>query len=279
MKFTSFEPIDLKNNFSGFEVIELVLSQIVPDENQARKDFDESSLEELSASIKQYGIIQPVIVRKYDDKYKLVAGERRWRAAKRAGLNKIPAIIREYDKHERLSVALIENIQRKNLNVLEEAQAIQNLLEECAMTHNQVAESLGKSRTSVTNLLRLLELHIEVKIALQNRLLEMGHARALLALDLEEQKEVAQQIINKKLSVREAEKLIQKIKYPQANSDGEYFDPAIKQKTKYWIDVLTNRLSAKVKIHLNNKGEGKVIIPVSSADEIDWLVQLITSGK
>lgn len=280
MKFPAFEPIDLKSNPYVFETVELELSRIVPDVNQPRKNFDTSSLEELALSIKQYGIIQPIIVKKLErsDKYQLIAGERRWRASKLAGLEKIPAIIREYDKSDRMAVALIENIQRESLNPLEEAQAIQSLLEECSMTHSQVAESIGKSRATVSNQLRLLSLHEEVKIALQSRLLEMGHARALLTLDANQQKIVAKQTIDRKLSVRETEKLVQKIKFPISNSDIKYNDPILEKKIQYWIGVLRQRLSSKVKIQLNNKGEGSVVIPVNSPDEIEWLVELINSS-
>jgi len=280
MKFPAFEPIDLKSNAEVFDTVELLLSRIVPDINQPRKNFDACSLEELAISIKKYGIIQPIIVKKieHSDKYQLIAGERRWRASKLAGLEKIPAIIREYDKSDRMSVALIENIQRENLNPLEEAQAIQSLLEECSMTHSQVAESIGKSRAAVSNQLRLLNLHEEVKIALQSRLLEMGHARALLTLDDNQQKLVAKQTIDKKLSVRETEKLVQKLKFPILNNDIKYNDPVLDQKIQYWVRVLRERLSSKVKIKLNNKGEGSVVIPVNSPDEIEWLVKLINSS-
>ena len=163
MKFPAFEAINLKNTQS-FEVTDLYLSQIEPDKNQSRKNFSENSLEELSVSIRQHGIIQPILVRDIDKgkKYQIIAGERRWRAAKMIGLEKIPVIIKEYDKANRMAVSLIENIQREELNPLEEAQAIQRLLKDCHMTHCQVAESLGKSRTTVTNLLRLLVLEGKV---------------------------------------------------------------------------------------------------------------------
>lgn len=279
MKFPAFDPIDLKNNIATFETVDLYLSLVVPDENQPRKNFDECSLDELASSIKKYGIIQPIIVKKIEDsnKYQLIAGERRWRASKLAGLEKIPAIIREYKKVDRMAVALIENIQRENLNPLEEARAMQSLLEECSMTHNQIAESIGKSRAAVSNQLRLLSLHDEVKIALQNGLLEMGHARALLTLADHHQKIIAQQTIDKKLSVRETEKLVQRIKYPKLNNI-QYIDPMLEQKIKNWIEVLTQRLSSTVKIQLNRKGEGNIAISVNSPDEIEWFVNLINSA-
>src|SRR5205085_10403649 len=207
MKFPAFEPIDLSNNAQTFEAIDLYLSQIEADSNQPRKIFSEDTLEELAISIKNHGVIQPIIVRNIDGgrKYQIIAGERRWRAAKMAGLEQIPAIIKEYDSVQRMAVSLIENIQRENLNPLEEAQAIQSLLSECDMTHNEVAESIGRSRTTVTNSLRLLTLTREVKVMVNAGFLEMGHARALLCLPNVQQIEAAELVILKKLSVRETE--------------------------------------------------------------------------
>ncbi len=217
MKFPAFEPIDLNNNTQKHEIIEIPLSQISPSQNQPRKIFNSQSLEALVASIKQRGVIQPIIVLKKSnfDEYEIVAGERRWRAAKKADLETIPAIIRDYDKSSRMAVALIENIQRDDLNPLEVAQAVRSLIEECAMTHNQVAESIGRSRTTVSNLLRLLDLTQEVKVMINSSLLEMGHARALLCLAPEKQSEAAKLVVSKSLSVRETEKLVQSMKILQ----------------------------------------------------------------
>jgi len=253
----------------------ILITKIHPRKNQPRKSFDEASLSELAASIKTKGVIQPIIVSKIENgNFEIIVGERRWRSAQIAGLTTIPAIIKDYSKQDIMSVALIENIQRENLNSVEEAMAINQLIEEFSMTHSAVAESIGKSRTTVTNLLRLLELQDEVKNMLTDGLLDMGHARALLALDGAQQLEAAKKIILGQLSVREAEKLVNRYKLalPEITPSVKPIDP---QKTNYLSKILSERLSSKVNIQFNNKGEGKVIIHVSSVDEAEWLVEHI----
>jgi len=247
MKFPPFEPINLQNDIQSLEAIDLRLSQIEPDENQARKFFCDTSLEELASSIRQHGVIQPILVREIDprgNKYQIIAGERRWRAAKIVGLEKIPAIIRKYDKANGMAVSLIENIQRENLNPLEEAQAIQKLLDECYMTHSDVAETLGRSRTTVTNLLRLLTLTDEVKEMLNAKLLEMGHARALL---------------------------VQRLNMPQ-NKQEFLLTPQFEKKTNDWMSQLSKQLSSKVNMHFNSDGKGRMVINFDSLEEADWLM-------
>ena len=274
MKFPAFEPINLQNDIQSLEGIDLRLSQIEPDENQARKFFCDTSLEELASSIRQHGVIQPILVREIDprgNKYQIIAGERRWRAAKIVGLEKIPAIIRKYDKANGMAVSLIENIQRENLNPLEEAQAIQRLLDECYMTHSDVAETLGRSRTTVTNLLRLLTLTDEVKEMLNAKLLEMGHARALLSLSSEQQADTAKIIIRKSLSVRETEKLVQRLNMPQ-NKQDFLLTPQFEKKTNDWMTQLSKQLSPKVNMHFNSDGKGRVVINFDSLEEADWLM-------
>ncbi|HHY0177216.1 TPA: ParB/RepB/Spo0J family partition protein [Legionella pneumophila] len=274
MKFPAFEPINLQNDIQSLEAIDLRLSQIEPDENQARKFFCDTSLEELASSIRQHGVIQPILVREIDprrNKYQIIAGERRWRAAKIVGLEKIPAIIRKYDKANGMAVSLIENIQRENLNPLEEAQAIQRLLDECYMTHSDVAETLGRSRTTVTNLLRLLTLTDEVKEMLNAKLLEMGHARALLSLSSEQQADTAKIIIRKSLSVRETEKLVQRLNMPQ-NKQDFFLTPQFEKKTNDWMAQLSKQLSSKVNMHFNSDGKGRVVINFDSLEEADWLM-------
>jgi ParB family chromosome partitioning protein len=274
MKFPAFEPINLQNDIQSLEGIDLRLSQIEPDENQARKFFCDTSLEELASSIRQHGVIQPILVREIDprgNKYQIIAGERRWRAAKIVGLEKIPAIIRKYDKANGMAVSLIENIQRENLNPLEEAQAIQRLLDECYMTHSDVAETLGRSRTTVTNLLRLLTLTDEVKEMLNAKLLEMGHARALLSLSSEQQADTAKIIIRKSLSVRETEKLVQRLNMPQ-NKQDFLLTPQFEKKTNDWMTQLSKQLSSKVNMHFNSDGKGRVVINFDSLEEADWLM-------
>lgn len=276
MKFPAFEPIDLNNNTQKHEIIEIPLSQISPSQNQPRKIFNSQSLEALVASIKQRGVIQPIIVLKKSnfDEYEIVAGERRWRAAKKADLETIPAIIRDYDKSSRMAVALIENIQRDDLNPLEVAQAVRSLIEECAMTHNQVAESIGRSRTTVSNLLRLLDLTQEVKVMINSSLLEMGHARALLCLAPEKQSEAAKLVVSKSLSVRETEKLVQSMKILQ-KIPANCVNPAFERKATTWETNLSKQLSSKVNIHFNPKGKGRVVIHFDCLEEADWLMDHI----
>ena len=253
----------------------LPIDQIKARDNQPRKKFEESALDELAQSIKFHGVIQPIIVQATDyGLYEIIAGERRWRAAKRAGLDKIPVIIREYNKTDSLAVALIENIQRENLNPLEEAQAIQNLLDGCAMTHTQVAENIGKSRSTVSNLLRLLELSEPVKLMINSGLLEMGHARALFMLDLEQQIETAKLVVGNNLSVRETEKLVQRINSPQEMKRNKV-NPVFEKKASLWKDYLSRKLSSKVDVHVGYEGKGKVVINFDSIEEADWLMNHI----
>ena len=251
----------------------LFIDDIKPRENQPRKIFKEASLEELTQSIKSKGVIQPIVVRSMGNNfYEIIVGERRWRAAKRAGLEKIPVIIRDYNKSDGMAVALIENIQRENLNSLEEAEALRSLIEECAMTHNQVAVSIGRSRTTVSNLLRLLDLTQEVKLMINSGLLEMGHARALLSLNDDRQIEAAKLIISKSLSVRETEKFIRKMNTAPEKS-AELIDAAFEIKAQTWKDVLAKQFSSRVNIHLNPKGKGRVVIHFNSIEEADWLME------
>lgn len=252
----------------------ILLANVNPRKDQPRKSFNDESLNELTASIKAKGIIQPIIVRKAENgNFEIIVGERRWRAAKKAGLTSIPAIVKDYSKQDVMSVSLIENIQRENLNSIEEAMAINQLIEEFSMTHNSVAESIGKSRATVTNLLRLLELQDEVKNMLKDGLLDMGHARALLTLDDNQQLEIAKKIVEGKLSVRETEKLVNRYKLSPLETKLLKSDDS--QKTHYLSKILSERLSSKVKIQFNSKGEGKVIIHVNSLDEAEWLVEHI----
>lgn len=251
----------------------LAIDDIRPRANQPRKVFDEESLEELTQSIKSKGIIQPIIVKSCgDDSYEIIVGERRWRAAKRAGLEKMPAIVRDYDKVDSMAVALIENIQRENLNPLEEAEALRSLIEECAMTHNQVAESVGRSRVAVSNLLRLLDLTKEVKLMINSGLLEMGHARALLSLSPDQQIEAAKIVVGKSLSVRETEKLVQDINKPQHEKSTVLIDEVFEKKATLWKTHLSKQLSSKVNIHLNQDGKGRMVIHFNSIEEADWLI-------
>jgi ParB family transcriptional regulator, chromosome partitioning protein len=236
---------------------------------QPRKDMNPEKLQELADSIKAQGIIQPVVVRKIgQDKYEIVAGERRWRAAQLAGLQEIPVVIKDIDDRATMAIALIENIQRQDLNPLEEAEALRRLLDEFTMTHQQIADAVGKSRATVTNLLRLMELQPEVKKLLINGQLEMGHARALLALDGAKQVAVAQKIAKEGLTVRMAEKLV---KDAQTEAKPQK-TKAIDTDTLRLQNELTAKLGAKVLIEHKSNGAGKMVISYASLEELDGII-------
>jgi len=239
---------------------------------QPRKDMDAEKLQELAESITAQGIIQPIVVRKLaSEKYEIVAGERRWRAAQLAGLQQVPVVIKEIDDRAAMAIALIENIQRENLNPLEEADALKRLLDEFVMTHQQVADAVGKSRTTVTNLLRLIELQPEVKKLLIGRQLEMGHARALLPLEGLKQVIVANKIAKEGLTVRAAERLVKE-------SQLEAKAPRVREIDKDTLilqEDLTAKLGAKVVIEHKESGAGKLVIAYSSLEELDGILEKI----
>ena len=239
---------------------------------QPRKDMNPERLQELADSIKAQGIIQPIVVRKIgDDKYEIVAGERRWRAAQLAGLQQVPVVIRDIDDRATMAIALIENIQRQDLNPLEEAEALKRLLDEYQLTHQQVADAVGKSRVTVTNLLRLMELQGEVKKLLLSGELEMGHARALLSLDAAKQVAAAQKIVREGLTVRAAEKLV---KDAQAEPKPQK-TKTVDHDTLSLQNELTAKLGAKVVIEHKDNGAGKLVIAYSSLEELDGILEQI----
>ena len=236
---------------------------------QPRKDIDPEKLQELADSIKAQGVIQPVVVRKIDlEKYEIIAGERRWRAAQLAGLQLLPVVIKNIDDRAAMAIALIENIQREDLNPLEEAEALKRLLDEFAMTHQQIADAVGKSRATVTNLLRLMDLHPDVKKLLLNKQLEMGHARALLALEGQKQVAIANKIAKEGLSVRVAERLVK-----EAQAEPRIQKPRIIDKDTLRLqEELTAKLGAKVSIDHKENGTGKLVIAYSSLEELDGIL-------
>lgn len=247
----------------------LAVECVQPGKYQPRRDANPDALEDLASSIRVQGVIQPIIVRHLlGGRYEIVAGERRWRAAQMAGLKEIPAIIRDIPDESAVAIALIENIQREDLNSIEEAMALQRLIDEFAMTHNQVADAVGKSRTSITNLLRLLTLTDEVKMMLHQGDLEMGHARALLTLTPDLQIDAAQTIVNKILSVREAEELVRRLQLPHLPELPKSIDPDVRRLQ----EDLTDRLKLGVKIHHNAKGKGKLVIQYTNLTELDTLL-------
>ncbi len=273
MKFPAFEPIDLKSNVGAFSVEEINLLKISPDKNQPRKSFDEVALEELASSIKQHGVIQPIIVKQIDvERYQIIVGERRWRAAQIAGLAVIPSIVqKDKEIQENVAISLIENIQREELNPIELAESFYKLNKNYKLSHETIATMVGKSRATITNLLRLLNLSIEVRGMLIDGLLEMGHARALLTLPSEQQSALAQRIVENKLTVRDAERLVQLRRKPLG----------VKKATPYageadsWSKKLSQQLSSTVVVSINKKGEGKVVIHFASPEEAERLIHTI----
>jgi ParB family chromosome partitioning protein len=240
---------------------------------QPRRDFDPDSLRELADSIAAQGVIQPIVVRPIaEGRYEIVAGERRWRASQQAGLSDIPVVVRDVDEQTAIAIALIENIQRDDLNPLEEAVALQRLLAEFGLTHQQVAEAVGKSRTTVTNLLRLLELNDDVKEALDQGRLEMGHARALLGLRGPQQSRAAVQVAARGLSVRETEKLVRRLQQegdePAARPRKVEPDPDV----RILQNDLADRLGARVQIQQGTRGSGKLVIAYNSLEELDGIL-------
>ncbi len=242
---------------------------------QPRKDFNKESLQELANSISAQGIVQPIVVRALprSKKFEIIAGERRWRAAQLAGLQDVPVVIKDVPDKTVMCIALIENIQREDLNPLEEAQALARLIEEFDMTHDTIAEAVGRSRSGVTNLLRLLELNIKVKQMVESRQLDMGHARALLALPLNKQMGAAETIIKQDLSVRATEKLVQQLssESKQGKAKPTSKDPNIQSLE----NNLSEKVGAKVTIKQHTKGKGVLQINYHSLDELDGIINHI----
>ena len=248
---------------------DLPLDLITPGPYQPRSIFDKDRLDELAESIRHQGVIQPVVVRSTgDNEYQLIAGERRWRAAQLAGIESIPAIVRDVPDEIAIAMALVENIQRENLNPIEEATALKRLVLEFQMTHQQAGEAVGRSRSDVSNLLRLLELSEDVRELVDARHLEMGHARALLSLDATLQAKAAREVIGKRLSVRETEKLVRRMKNPPQRKPSR-MDPDIRSLQ----DSLSEKLCAKVQLQHSAKGKGKMVISYNSADELEGILE------
>ncbi len=236
---------------------------------QPRKDMDPEKLKELSDSIAAQGIIQPIVVRKIaDEKYEIIAGERRWRAAQLAELAEVPVVVKDIDDRSVMAVALIENIQREDLNALEEAEALHRLLDEFELTHQQIAESVGKSRTTVTNLMRLLDLAGEVKTMLARGQLEMGHARALLGLEEAKQIEIATKAVKQHLTVRAVEKLVRELHEDKPSAAPRKIDPDTLRLQR----ELSERTGAKVEINHQSGGKGKLIISYASLEELEGII-------
>jgi len=256
---------------------ELPIDLIERSRYQPRADFNEEALQELADSIRAQGVIQPVVVRPLTGQanhYELIAGERRWRAAQLAGLHNIPAVIRDVDDQAAMAMALIENIQRQALNPIEEAVALNRLIAEFGLTHEQTAEAVGRSRAAVSNMLRLLNLEPEVKTLVEQRQLEMGHARALLGLRGGDQTRAARHIIDKGLSVRETERLVKK---ESEGSEAPKHAPTatLDPDTRRLQDELSEKLGARVHFQIAKGGKGKLVIQYNSLDELDGILKHI----
>ena len=272
------EPAEEKRESeSGSGIQMMKINMVEPNRDQPRKKFDEDAILELADSIKQFGVLQPLLVRKNKDYYEIIAGERRWRAAKQAGVKEVPVIVKEYTEQEIVEIGLIENIQRENLNPIEEAMAFKRLLEEFNLKQDEVAERVSKSRTAVTNSMRLLKLDERVQQMIIDDMISTGHARALLAIDDEEQQYLlATKIFDEKLSVRETEKLIKSLKNPKkqvkvvktVENAFVYDDLAEKMKRV---------LGTKVSISPKGNGKGKIEIEYYSDDELERMFEMITS--
>jgi len=252
------------------------LSEVEPNKLQPRKNFNEDSLIELSESIKRFGVIQPLIVQKKEDYYEIIAGERRWRAAKLAGLKEIPVIIREYSDEQKMEIALIENIQREDLNPIEEALAYKRLIKEYNLKQDEIAEKISKSRTAVTNSMRLLNLPEEVQNMIVDEMISSGHGRALLAIEDEKtQISIANKIFEENLSVRETEKLIKALKHPKEKKEKEdYTDTFIYEKFENDFKEI---IGSNVSIKRKSKDKGKIEIDYYSNEDLERIMDLIKS--
>jgi ParB family chromosome partitioning protein len=248
----------------------LNVMQLQPGKYQPRSYMDDAALQTLADSIKSQGIMQPILVREIAaEKYEIIAGERRWRASQIAGLAEVPVLVREIADESALAMALIENIQRENLNPLEEAQGIKRLIDEFAMTHEKAAEAVGRSRTAVSNLLRLLSLSMPVQDLLMQSKLDMGHARALIGLDAAQQVMLANKIVQQNLSVREVEKLVQQLTQQMQNTKNKTAKTNINQDLQRLQETIAEQLGMRVQIQHQENGKGKLVIQYQNLDELD----------
>ncbi|MBA2649760.1 MAG: ParB/RepB/Spo0J family partition protein [Legionella sp.] len=253
------------------ENLNLNIQCLQPGKYQPRSELDEHTLQDLAQSIKKQGLLQPLLVRELSEgRYEIIAGERRWRASQLAGLTEVPVLLKQVDDETAMAMALVENLQREDLNAMDQARAMQRLSSEFSLTHQQIADILSKSRTAVSNYLRLLSLAASVIKLLENNDLEMGHARALLALEEEQQVQIAQLIIAKNLSVRETEQLVQRVKMgkPEARQ------PKIEENSRYFdqINQLSQQLKTKIKLKSSPTGKGSLVIQYESLDSLEKIM-------
>lgn len=273
------EPVNVKNDGDvnvEDEVIKVRLNKIEPDRNQPRKNFSEDELNELADSIKSHGIFQPLLVQQKDKYYEIVAGERRWRAAKIAGLTEIPVIVRTFTEQEKVEIQLLENLQREKLNPIEEAEAYQRLLTEFGMKQDELAESIGKNRTTITNTLRLLNLDERVREMIIDEKISQGHARALLGIkDADKQYETACHVFDQQLSVRETEKLVKNVDKPEKIKPQT--PEALTLIYRGMEDSIREKIGAKVAIKPKNDKKGKIEIEYFSQEELENIVNTFKS--
>ncbi|OOY49293.1 chromosome partitioning protein ParB [Solemya velum gill symbiont] len=260
---------------TGDSISQLGVDLVQRGRYQPRCNFDKEKLQELADSISEQGIVQPIVVRPIGEgKYEIIAGERRWRAAQLAGLSEVPVVVRDVDDKSAMAMALIENIQRDDLNPLEEADALQRLISEFGLTHQQIAQAVGKSRTAVTNYIRLLDLESEVKRMVDEKKLEMGHARAILGLKNGQQVEAANKVVRQGLSVRETERLVRRMQGEDESRPAKP-EPVADPNILTLERDLTEKLGASVKVKSGPKGKGKLEISYNSLDELEGIIEHI----
>ena len=274
------KPVEVKSVGKADEngAVLMNINKVEPNREQPRKKFDEDALLELSESIKQFGVLQPLLVTERDDYYEIIAGERRWRAAKLAGVKEVPVIIKKLTEKEIMIISLLENIQREDLNPIEEAQGYKRLIEEFNLKQDEVAEQVSKSRTAVTNAMRLLKLSDKVQQMLIDEMLTTGHARALLAIeDHDKQYEIAQRIFDEKLSVRDTEKLMKNLQNEKADSSAltNKIDPQLRAIYNDLEEQMKALIGTKVFINPKDDKKGKIEIEYYSQDELDRIIDLI----
>ena len=261
-------------------ILMLKLDLVQPNKEQPRKTFDEEKINELAESVKNYGVLQPLLVQKKGSFYEIIAGERRWRAAKAAGLKEVPAVLKEYSKQEAMEISLIENVQRADLNPIEEALGYRQLIDEFGLTQEEIAVRVAKSRTAITNTMRLLKLDEQIQNMLVQGVITSGHARALLSLEeTQMQLKAAKEILDKKLSVRETERLVKRL---QKEASGEKKEEKKKDETLALIyqdleDRMKSVMGTKVSIHNKDKNKGRIEIEYYSEAELERIVEMIES--
>ena len=254
------------------------ISSVEPNMDQPRKQFDEDALMELSESIKQYGVLHPLLVSDKKDYYEIIAGERRWRAAKLAGLTEIPVIVKEFSEQELVEISLIENIQREDLNPVEEAMAYTRLIDEFHLKQDEIAERVGKSRTAVTNAMRLLKLSEKVQQMLIDEMITAGHARAILSIaDKEKQESIAKKVFDEKLSVRETEALVKRMLEPPKTAKKSKFSSAEDAIYESLEEKMKSIMGTRVQIHRKKNDKGKIEIEYYSKDELERIIDLFES--